>query len=59
MCLGSVVNKENLSPDTEFLEGKSGMGSQNKCGAGGAEGEAKFSAVVGYSCCYLDKKSSF
>lgn len=44
---GSMVNKENLSPDTEFLERKRGMGSQNEHGARGAEGEAKFSAAVG------------
>lgn len=54
-----MVNKENMSPDTEFLEGKRGMGSENECGARGAEGQAKFSAVVGCSCCYLDKKCSF
>lgn len=41
------MNKENLSPDTEFLERKRGMGSQNEHGARGAEGEAKFSAAVG------------
>lgn len=46
MCLMSMVNKENLSPGTEFLERKRGMGSQNEHGARGAEGEAKFSAVA-------------
>lgn len=43
VCLGSMMNKENLSPGTEFLEGKRSLGSH---GARGAQGEAKFPAVV-------------
>lgn len=55
----SMVHEENLSPDTEFLDGKRGMGSWNQHGDRRAEGEAKISAVVGWNCCYLDRKSSF